>query len=336
MPPDRTMPMASLDKLAEAAEARGVKRHALFARAGLELADRAAGLRYGELAVAYEAAALLTGDCAFGLHLGEEAAAHMYGLPGYLVAHGRTFGEALEDMAAHQGLWSQAAGFQVEVAKGRIRLRYWHDGMLSPAGRRQESEHMLSSMLAIVRDALHEPVAPIEIRFEHRPPPDTAEHQRIFRCRVRFGAAATEMILPAGLMNRTLPKADMVLGELVRRQAAIELGALFAGEPLLHRFHLLVRAAVAASGDLSLSGLAAAMRTSPRSLQRRLKEAGLTHSAVVERERMEAARRLLADPGETLAGIAFRLGYSQPSAFHRAFRRHEGVTPLAFRHGLQP
>jgi AraC-like DNA-binding protein len=324
---EATFPLESLDKLLAAADEGGIAREMVLGSAE----PQGGGLRFEELAAAYETAARLTGDDAFGLHVGERTAARMYGLPGYLLAHARTLGDALENMVEFQRLWSQAAGFHVERDRGAVRLRYWHGGCVPAEARRQESEQMLSAMIGILRDALGERISPLEVRFEHRLPADITEHVRIFGCRLAFEGGATELALPAALLQRPLPNADPALAGLVRRQAEAELGSALIEEPFLRRLRLLAGAAVAGLGDTSLEGLAAAMRTGPRTLQRRLKELGLSHRALVEAERMALARRLLADPRQTLGSIAFRLGYSQPSAFHRAFRRHSGVTPQHYR-----
>ena len=71
------------------------------------------------------------------------------------------------------------------------------------------------------------------------------------------------------------------------------------------------------------------MDISVRTLQRRLHRHGLTYSALVERVRHEEACRLLQEHGKSIAEIAVRLGYSDPSHFSRAFRRWEGVCPRA-------
>jgi AraC-like DNA-binding protein len=70
---------------------------------------------------------------------------------------------------------------------------------------------------------------------------------------------------------------------------------------------------------------------SVRSLSRRLTEEGTTFRGLVDSVRHELAVARLRDPEVNLAEIAFLLGYSESSAFHRAFKRRTGVTPLEFR-----
>ena len=77
------------------------------------------------------------------------------------------------------------------------------------------------------------------------------------------------------------------------------------------------------------------MDISVRTLQRRLHRNGLTYSALVERVRHEEACRLLQVNSRSIAEIAVRLGYSDPSHFSRAFRRWEGVCPRAYQRSFK-
>ena len=75
---------------------------------------------------------------------------------------------------------------------------------------------------------------------------------------------------------------------------------------------------------------------SERTLHRRLAADGLTFRAIVDRARRETAESLLALPDHTLAEVAYLTGFSDQSAFQRAFKRWSGQTPLAFRREASP
>lgn len=328
---ETTFPIESLDKLFAAAAERGVGRDELLAAAGLDLDSGQWGVTFEQLAAAYEVAARLAGDDQFGLHVGERTAPSMYGLTGYLFAHATTLQDALESLAKFQQLWSNAAGFHFAVGKRGAHLRYWHASLIPAIKRRQESEQMMAAVLSIIRGLLEERVEPIEVAFEHPRPSSDQEHQRVFGPRVRFGAAATEIILPKPLLDRRLPGADRQLAKLIKRQAERELIAVTETGDALERLRRFIRAQIERSGDLSLETAAASQNVGPRTLQRRLHEAGVTLTALVEQERIDIAKKLLDDPGRSIGGIAHLLGYSQPSAFHRAFQRASGQTPTQYR-----
>jgi len=92
-----------------------------------------------------------------------------------------------------------------------------------------------------------------------------------------------------------------------------------------------VVAARLAGGPLAVHLVAESVHTSPRTLQRRLRGAGLTYARVVQQVRLEIAGRMLRDPDRKIRDVARVLGYSDPAHFTRAFQRWTGLTPRAFR-----
>jgi len=95
-----------------------------------------------------------------------------------------------------------------------------------------------------------------------------------------------------------------------------------------------VRRTIASSvcdGQPRIGGVARRLGLSVRTLQRRLGERGVAFRAVVEDVRRELAVRYIADRRTPLTDVAFLVGYSELSAFGRAFRRWTGSSPLAMR-----
>ena len=84
-------------------------------------------------------------------------------------------------------------------------------------------------------------------------------------------------------------------------------------------------------GEPTLEHLSKRLHMSARTLHRRLAAEGTTFRSVVTTLRMELADRALREPDLPIGEIAFRLGFSEPSAFHRAFKRWTGWQPLAYR-----
>lgn len=90
-------------------------------------------------------------------------------------------------------------------------------------------------------------------------------------------------------------------------------------------------AALLPSGDVRIALVARSLGRSPRALQRQLAEQGCTFQSVIEDVLRALAERYLRDTKLSIGEVAYLLGYSEPSAFHRAFRRWQGMTPHAFR-----
>ncbi len=84
-------------------------------------------------------------------------------------------------------------------------------------------------------------------------------------------------------------------------------------------------------GRPSLQNVASTLAMSPRTLQRRLNDEGTSFSEILEAFRQQMATVLLEDDKLAVYEIAFLLGYSEPSTFHRAFRRWTDRSPREFR-----
>jgi AraC-like DNA-binding protein len=327
-----TLPIEAAEKALAAAEETGVPRATLLATAGI--GEAGADIDFAMLCALYEQAARLTGDDAFGLHVGERTAARMYGQLGYIVANSSSLGDALVNLGRYQPIWSRAAGFKLLRRRQGTSILYWHDGQVPPESRRQESEQMLSALLAFAREATAEPLDPLEVRFEHRAPADLAEHRRIFLAPLVFGASATEIVFASTTFALPIPQADPILGGLLREQAQPVLADRARRQAFLDRLQDRLKAAILGANQVSLLSLASEMAVGPRTLQRRLCQRGFTFRGVADDARIALAKDMLA--GDlTLGQIAFRLGYSQTSAFHRAFHRQVGTTPGAFRRALR-
>jgi AraC-like DNA-binding protein len=88
---------------------------------------------------------------------------------------------------------------------------------------------------------------------------------------------------------------------------------------------------LASSGIISLEMTAERLGTSPRTLQRRLSERGLSFWSIVEQSRFEIAGALLRETDLKVQEIAVRIGYCKPNAFSRAFFRWAGCSPTEYR-----
>lgn len=102
---------------------------------------------------------------------------------------------------------------------------------------------------------------------------------------------------------------------------------------LTQRVRRVVGALLAAHGTPDLHAVAGVVDVSVRTLQRRLREAGVSYAQVLAEARFEAARRMLRESDVRIGEVARTLGYSDGAHFTRAFQRWTGVTPRDFRRG---
>jgi AraC-like DNA-binding protein len=84
------------------------------------------------------------------------------------------------------------------------------------------------------------------------------------------------------------------------------------------------------TGEFDLDSAARHFGMSRRTLQRKLRQADVSHRSLVQQVRRDLSQHLLLDAGMTATETAYALGYSEPSAFHRAFQKWHGMPPGAY------
>ena len=147
-------------------------------------------------------------------------------------------------------------------------------------------------------------------------------------------ASENALRFDAALLDRAVDSADPALLALVDRHAR----ELLAAHPPVETLRDRVRAAVAdALRRREVPGIeevARAVGTSVRSLQRHLSDQRTSFSGEVDLVRRDLALRHVTERRLALCEIGFLLGYSEPRAFHRAFRRWTGTSPAQYRRSV--
>jgi AraC-like DNA-binding protein len=169
---------------------------------------------------------------------------------------------------------------------------------------------------------------PTEILFAHGEPEDVRPFRRYFRAPLRFGAQHTGPVFPAHWLRRRLAGDDPGLSRLLQKQLEALEGRY--GDDFPEQVRRVLGTSLL-SGPTRVDQVAALFGMHSRTLNRRLHAFGTTFKHLVEQGRFEIARQLLEQSGKDMSEIAAVLGYSEPSAFTRAFRRWSGLTPYLWR-----
>jgi AraC-like DNA-binding protein len=175
--------------------------------------------------------------------------------------------------------------------------------------------------------------SPQEVQFAHEAPREISEHLRVFRAPVSFGFTTNAFVVDRQFIERQVPAANHQLYKILKQYLERVLSEMPEDNGLIAS----VRKAIAElmrDGPPTLARVAKKMAMSPRTLQRQLKEYGADFKELVENTRRLFALNYLRNPMNTLTQIAFLLGYSELSAFNRAFKRWTGSTPLNYRRRL--
>src|SRR6266481_2960001 len=281
-----------------------------------------------------EEAARATGDPCFGLHFGERFNVKNVGPLAYVVLNSPTIAVADEHVARYFKLYNQAAKvfFTVEEQRAYLQHVLVDLGIAVP---RQQNEYSMVIRLNTIRMMVGSQWAPLEVRFAHEAPEQISEHLRIFRAPVLFGYPTNAFVIDREFLERQIPAADERLYEIMRRYLERVLEEIPQEDGVLAS----AQRAVAESmreGHPYLTRVAKKIAMSPRTLQRQLKEQGMDFKKLVADTRRRFALSYLGNRSNTLTKIAFLLGYSEVSAFNRAFKRWTGSTPLAYRSQAVP
>lgn len=276
-----------------------------------------------------EAAAQATRDDCFGLHFAEHYQPKNIGPVTYVVLNSPTFAAGIENVARYLHAHNEAARVTFAVEGDRAYVRH-ELADLSIEVPRQHNEYSLVVGLNTVRLMAGSRWAPAEVQFSHPAPVDSSEHVRVFRAPVSFGCPTNALVVEREFFDRPVPAADKRLYPILRRYLDRVLEEMPREEGLL----VAVRRAIGEAmrdGDPTLAQVAKKVVSSPRTLQRQLKNHGVEFKKLVDDTRHRFSLNYLRDPKHTLTEIAYLLGYSEVSAFNRAFKRWTGSTPSEYR-----
>lgn len=331
--------VAYLQGLLDYLERHGVASAALLERAQLSpqlLAQRDQRIAASTYLELLGLGVQLSGDDCLGLHLGEAVRPGYYGVLGYLIMSCATLADAFHRQARYAALVGNLGRVDLadEPPREGLEPQVAHSWQpLLAQQQRQLSEETLAAWVTFGHWISGLDVPPSEVRFQHAAPADTREHQRIFRCPVLFDQADNALVFPKRLLSTPLGQADAQVRLMLDAYADRLLGEIQQGHSVLDRARLeLARQLPEAGADLGL--IAAHLALSPRTLQRRLREAGLSFNQLVDETRQQLVLHYLRDPALELAEIAFLVGFSEPGSLARAFRRWTGKSPGEYRRHL--
>lgn len=315
----------------------GLDREALLRASGLspaQLEDPTGRVPFDAAARMIELAIEHADMPSLGLLAGANLSAHAMHVVGALLEASGTLREAHGVIERFERLVYEGAHHALVVIDDGAHFRYRHP--TNTIAERFVVDLALAFTLRVVQHLLlRSDLEPSAVRLTYARPDDAAEYVHVFGCPVTFGADVNEFVIPAALLDLPLIHSDPRLAELLERRAAELLSAL-GGEPDLT---LAVREALETLPDLreaDVDSVAARLGTSRRTLQRRLGDAGTSWKHLFEAEQKRRACASLMVGTQPIKDLADELGFTETTAFHRAFRRWTGFTPADYRRSRRP
>lgn len=273
---------------------------------------------------------VLARDPRLGLYAGLRTDLADFGLFGLLIRSSQDLRTAVQHYLRYndQRPGTRVFNTEVELVPNGALLRYLHvDGMPVPPF---VHDIFAAVLVEMVRQTLGLAPAWVDLALER---PDRAElYQELLGVPVRFGMPCTQLLVPTDALPQGFPHGD---GEVVRLLEPHVVGAPSsrAGRPgqLVSRVQALLLTAPGTPPP-TMTQVAERLATSERTLRRHLLAAGTTfHDLLDETRRRTAVETVMTMPEVTGAELAARLGYTDPPAFYRAFKRWTGMSLTQYR-----
>src|SRR5262245_22383266 len=267
-------------------------------------------------------------DPAVGLRLGADTRVREFGLVGYAMAFSSTVGSALRRLGRYSCIVSDALVVTLDT-KGEAT---WLRVDVQPALRavRLAADARLAAVLAACREIAAAPIAPLIVQLPYRCPTDVKDYETFFAAPLEFGALTTAFLLRNEDLARVVAVSDPTLTGYLDRLAEQMLATLGSERTVRDRVRRVLWSELTDAVP-SLDHVANMLGVSARTLQRQLREEATSFETVLTELRKEMAPSLLRDGRLAVSEVAFLLGYEDPSAFQRAFRRWFGRSPRDFR-----
>lgn len=327
-----TIASGAIQKLLDSLESEGVDPAPVLEEVGLDaalVADQDGRVPLVQLHALWEAAVRAVPGMEAAAVAAERYSPGDYGLVGFVAMNSATLGEAIRHAVRYLGLWTDEPGIELQ-GDGTLTIAY-RSRFADRPGLRLATEATPAELLNGARVVTQQRITPLVVRFAHPAPRDTSAHREFFGCPLEFEAEDNAMRLDPADLQLPLPKADAQLGAYLRQLANQALQRRTGAEPSeVSRIRGII-AEELQRGVPTLRVVAGRFATSERTLRRRLEAEGTSFRLLLDRTRAELAESYVRDKSLPLSEVAFLLGFSEPSAFHRAFKRWTDSTPSAWR-----
>jgi AraC-like DNA-binding protein len=266
----------------------------------------------------------------FGLRFGAKQNLNMFGPVGLVTRLTATVGEALRalqvSMAIHSG------GYDSYLELGDAANKQPAAAVFMPKQGSGAKRHSVELSLAVVLNILVmisgiSRFKPVRVEFQHKAPTDTGPAQRFFNCPIYYGASINALYFDAELLTRPTEITDHAYAPVVK--AYLERARRLTEEDVVAVTKQLI-AKLTSTGRCSREVVAEFLHLTPKTLQRRLADKGVTFAALLDEYRHNKALELVREQAMPLLQIALALGYSDQSSFNQAFRRWTDATPSSF------
>lgn len=280
-----------------------------------------------EMRALYDAISEVSGDPAVGLKVGAEERPENYSPISIAALFTRSFRDALNRVARYKKLTSPQE-MRVSERGNEFAVQFlWLSAEV------EESPIWIDSCFAwtvtIGRRGIGRNIHPVRVELR-RATANKAPYENFFACPVNFGTRQNRLFFHGEDVDQSFVTHNADLLEFIAPQLEAELRQYSASKSLKAQAKGILKRSLAGQRP-RLEDVAAELRMSAGTLQRRLLEDGTTFYALMEEARHEMARHYLRQASLELNETAYLLGYEDPNSFIRAFHKWEGTSPGEWR-----
>ena len=276
-----------------------------------------------------EATIRLTNHDNLGLHQGEHLSKGFSNILGYVLMNCSTLKECWTKYCRYERIIDSTSISDFKIIDNYAVLsNVTVDKVLK--GNRHFSEFKISGMLSYIKLLSNENLQLHEVHFTHSKPSNTFEYERIFQCKVCFEKSANALIFDSELLNISVIEPNEKLLLLFEKNAE-EILESFNDNTYANMVTEILLEEIKKCNLPSIENVAKKLLLSVRSLQLYLHKEDTSYIKLVKETRKNIAKKYLNDRNISIDEITYILGFSETSAFHRAFKNWTGVTPTQFR-----
>lgn len=278
----------------------------------------------------WELAIDATGDPALALRLRKKTGMRSIHFVVQLAMHCSTLAEALLHFNKYSSLLSETDNMELSDNGDLIDVTYTN---ASPYQVRWLPEHNFSFGIELGRSLVSGSYDPVCVSFQHADPGYKDVYEDVFRAPVLFQQPENMITLRKIDLLKPITARDPYLKNVLMNYAELSMKKKYKQQTLQEKIESFIVAGLP-KGETTLDAAAAAMNMARSTLYRQLKTEGTSFQELLLKTRQELAKNHLRN-GMTNSQIAYLLGFSEPSAFHRAFKRWYNISPGEHRKSVQ-
>lgn len=311
-------------------EGYGLDPTALFREAGIDpeaIFDSRARIDYGAFDRLFQQAIKLSGDPFFGLRQQQYFRPAHLGALGFAWLASTSIRTAFQRMSRYSHMISEALSVSLEDDGSHLTVTFKANRPSLNESVREDAQ--LAMATNCCRVIAGDRFRAAQVHFTQPEPADTSYHYELFRCPIRFNAAATAMLIPVAVADQRLTGSNDELARL-NEHIVVKYLAYTDKKDIVNR----VKAAIIdglGSGRVAESRIADTLHMTPRNLHRKLLREDTSFKLILNELRKDLAQQYIRDRSITLTEISFMLGFSEMSSFSRAYKNWTGATPSAAR-----